>query len=192
MKNEVAIEINNKLEKIFKYITSKTVTYSFNLDDLPEVNEFKTDILKAAKFDKIFEELNNKKLNCIYWFELDDNESCKNLIARLNSRRKELQDNIRNAPPENKNSDSTVLYLGIRRGGFRKKDGLTNISGRMVQHFGYYYKGTTQGLQLVHWCKGISLDIKLNIVELEGLPNDYLNVVEKLLAYHLRPMCGKH
>lgn len=170
-------------------ILSKKLIYKFNLLNLPDVA---TNILDADDFREIFIELNKKTKSCIYWFELENEQKCLEIISHLNSRREVLKSKSRVIPPKNANKNSKVLYLGIRRGGVRKRDNFTNISGRIVQHLGYYEKGSTQGLQLVHWCKGQNFEIKLNVVELENLPNDYLNVVEKILSYHLRPLCGKH
>lgn len=192
MKNTVSIEINERLDRIFDFILSQKSTYKFNLSNLPDTNNYSTNILDSGTFREIFDDLNKKRKNCIYWFELQNEQECDALILRLNNKREFLKNNFRVIPPKNKNQNSKILYLGIRRGGIRKKDNLTNISGRIVQHLGYYVKGSTQGLQLVHWCKGIDLNINLNVVELEDLPNDYLNVVKKILSYHLKPMCGKH
>lgn len=191
-RNEVVTEINERLDNVFKYIISKKEEFLFNLNDLPEINNYQTNILTQNGFSHIFENLNTRLNNCIYWFELKNNEDCLLLVEKLNENRTQLLQDIRVVPPRNKNQNSKILYLGIRRGGIRKRDGLTNISGRMVQHLGYYVKGTTQGLQLAHWCRGLNIPIKLNIVELNGLPNEYLNVVEKILSYHLKPLCGKH
>ncbi|WP_291119948.1 hypothetical protein [Empedobacter sp. UBA7248] len=192
MTNEITEEIDQKLENIYTYILTKKNTYKFNLSHLPEINDYTTNILEAIHFDEIFKELNKKTHNCIYWFELKDEQKCLELNTLLDNNREKLSDQYRVIPPKNKNQDSNVLYVGIRRGGVRKRDQLSNLSGRIVQHLGYYERGSTQGLQLVHWCKGLDFDINLNVVELENLPNDYLNVVEKILSYHLKPLCGRH
>lgn len=192
MKNTVSIEISERLDRIFDFILSQKSTYKFNLSNLPDLNNYTTNILDSEFFREIFNDLNKKTKNCIYWFELQNEQECTDLISILNINREFLRENFRVVPPKNKNQNSKVLYLGIRRGGIRKKDNLTNISGRIVQHLGYYVKGSTQGLQLVHWCKGVDMHINLNVVELDNLPNDYLNVAEKILSYHLKPMCGKH
>jgi hypothetical protein len=192
MKNEVITEINEKFDDVSKYIINKAIQCSFKLNDLPDVNNYHTNILIQDGFSHIFNILNTIQKNCIYWFELENQEDCALLVERLNKNRTQLKENKRVVPPQNTNRCSNILYLGIRRGGFRKKDGLTKISSRIVHHLGYYYKGETQGLQLVHWCRGLDITIKLNFVELDGLPNDYLNVAEKILSYHLKPLCGKH
>ena len=185
-------DINRNFELLTKSILEQSQTFDFNLNQLPEVNEFQTDIRQDKYFKEIFKELNKKEFNCLYWFEAESIENATELNNLLDSKRKELKVNNRVVPVINKNLDSKIIYVGIRRGGKRKYDGLTNIAGRIIQHFGYYIKGSTQGLQLIHWAEQKNLNLKLNVVEFKELPNEYLNVVEKLVAYKLKPLCGKH
>lgn len=167
--------------------------YSFNLKDLPDTDDFKLDLRKHEKFQNIFDELNKKTSSCLYWFEIDSNENCSSLIQLLDKKRKSLKKQLRTVPAKNKNTDSKVLYVGIRRGGIRKRDGLTNISGRILIHLGYYDKGRTQGLQLVHWAVESGFTVQLNVVQFEdGFPNEYLGALEKIMAHKLKPLCGKH
>jgi hypothetical protein len=189
---ENELEINSKLDEIYNFILSKKEKFVFNLKNLPEINDYKTDILKDLHFKDIFISLNTKLNNCIYWFELQDENKCQQLVNRLKDNMGYLATIQRVVPPINKNNSSKILYLGIRRGRVRKRDNLTSISGRMVHHLGYYIKGSTQGLQLAHWAKNYDEKITLNIVELKNLPNEYLNVCEKILSYHMKPMCGRH
>jgi len=58
---------------------------------------------------------------------------------------------------------------------------------------GYYKNSRTQGLQLVHLAKGKDFEITLNVVEFKDLENPmYLNVIEKMVADELKPLCGRH
>lgn len=176
-------------------LIAKAKTFNFNLNDLPDVQEYThhKSILRHPKFESIFSELNEKRTSCLYWFELIDSEMCSGLINVLNSNRERLKESVRVVPVMNRNLNSNVLYVGIRRGGQRKYDGLSNISGRIVQHLGYYKVGTTQGLQLAHWAVDSGLDIKLKVIQFEeGFPNAYLEAFEKIMAYKLKPLCGKH
>ncbi|OCK42680.1 hypothetical protein BA195_13955 [Tenacibaculum soleae] len=184
--------INKNFELLTESILEQSEKYEFNLNQLPNVNEFRTDIRQDENFKQIFSELNKKESNCIYWFECESIQIATELNNLLDSKRNELKFNQRVVPVINKNIDSKIIYVGIRRGGKRKYDGLTNIAGRIIQHLGYYIKGSTQGLQLVHWTEKKNLNIKLNVIEFKELPNEYLNVVEKLVAYKLKPLCGKH
>lgn len=142
-----------------------------------------------------FQDLDLKKNHCLYWFELETKEKAIELNNLLNTYRKEkgVKHN-RVVPATNKNDDSNILYVGIRQGGCRK-DGLTNIVGRINQHLGYYKVPTTQGLQLVHYAQGLDFEITLNVVEFSDLDNErvmYLNMIEKLVAKKLKPLCGRH
>ncbi|WP_299104344.1 hypothetical protein [uncultured Tenacibaculum sp.] len=167
-------------------------SYSFNLNQLPAVNNYNTDIREDQYFKSIFEALNKKEQNCLYWFELESEALAIELNHLLDAKREELKRNLRVVPVKNSNTHSKVLYVGIRRGGIRKRDKLTNISGRIIQHLGYYEKGSTQGLQLVHWAKDTGKEIKLYVIELNGLDNAYLNALEKIIADRLNPLCGRH
>lgn len=180
---------------IDKFI-AESETFNFNLKDLPNVDTYftdKGDIRKSKGFTKFFKALDAKTTNCLYWFEVDSDISCGELIKRLDKARSTLKRNKRAVPVKNKNCDSKVLYLGIRQGGWTKKWKLSNISGRIIQHLGYYKVGTTQGLQLAHWNTGINLKIVLRVIQFEDdFPNAYLEAFEKIMAHKLRPLCGKH
>jgi len=185
-------EIITKFGKIGSEIIELAEVYEFKTSDLPEINDFKTDIRIDPNFSRIFEELNLKTNNCIYWFNFESERKAAKINLLLDNNREELKDKFRVIPPPNKNENSKTLYVGIRRGGVRKRDKLTNISGRMIQHLGYYDKGSTQGLQLVHWANKANASIFLHVVELVDLPDTYLNVIEGIVAYKLKPLCGKH
>ena len=192
----------HNFDELTEQLINSTDTYLFNLKDLPDAFEYtptKEDLKKSIrdhdKFSSMFAELDAKRGSCLYWFEVDDNPCCSSLIEKLNIVRPLLrgQGNIRIVPVMNKNSNSNVLYVGIRRKGWTEKWKLSNISGRIIQHLGYYRVGTTQGLQLAHWASDSDLQIKLNVIEFEEyFPNEYLEALEKIMAHRLKPLCGKH
>ncbi len=187
-----SIEIDVQFEKLANGIIKNAINYSFNLKDLPDLNNFTADIRGDKAFKNIFTELDKKMSHCLYWFEVDEKVTCSNLQELLNSSRELLKRNLRRVPVKNKNTDTAVIYVGVRQGGVRKKDGLSNLSGRMCIHFGYYPPGSTGGLQLVHWTNKLDCKINLKVVEFENLPTDYLYTLEKIVAFKLKPMCGKH
>lgn len=189
MKNDI---LKDKFDQLAEEVINQAETFTFNLKDLPDINNYQTDIRKDLNFTQIFDALDKKINNCIYWFEAETNHHCNNLQVLLNENRELLSLNFRTVPVKNSNTDSNILYVGIRRGGQRKRDHLSNISGRIAIHLGYYDKGSTQGLQLIHWAKNVDCKIHLKVVEFEDLPNDYLNTIEKILAFKLKPLCGKH
>jgi hypothetical protein len=185
---------NTNLRQEFNQLAEKVIeeaeVFTFNLKDLPELNDFQTNI--RTEFNQIFDRLDEKLNSCLYWFEVEENNQCSNLQTLLNESREVLQANSRTVPVKNTNIDTNVMYVGIRRGGQRKRDKLSNISGRIAIHLGYYVKGSTQGLQLVHWAKNIDCKVNLKVVQFNDLPNEYLNSIEKIVAHKLRPMCGIH
>jgi hypothetical protein len=64
--------------------------------------------------------------------------------------------------------------------------------GRVIQHLGFSKTAGTQGLQLYHWARGLSLELKLTVLEFEANMADLLPLVEKAVAKQLKPLLGKH
>ncbi|MBK0368665.1 hypothetical protein [Flavobacterium agrisoli] len=184
--------LSEKFERIAQDVINEAEIYSFNIKDLPHINNYQTDIRSDLNFIEIFSELNKKIHNCLYWFEVETPDKCGKLKDLLDTNRENLKLNLRTVPSKNNNCNSNVLYVGIRRGGIRKRDQLSNIAGRISIHLGYYVKGSTQGLQLIHWSNKLDCVVKLHVVEFNDLPNDYLNTIEKIIAFKLKPLCGKH
>ncbi len=184
--------LKQKLEELAGEIINEAETFSFNLIDLPEIADYKISIRNDKVFGEILSNLDTKINNCIYWFETENIDSCNNLQKLLDSQRENLKLNTRAVPAKNHNKNSNVLYVGIRRGGLTKKYNMSHLSGRIKTHLGYYNVGSTQGLQFAHWARNIDCKINLKVVQFEELPNEYLNTVEKILAYRLKPLIGKH
>jgi len=184
--------LKKKFDELAQEIIDDAETFTFNLKDLPDINDFRDDIRKNLNFTELFDNLDQKLNSCIYWFETQTIEDGNKLQNLLNQNREFLGSNFRTIPVKNNNLNSSVLYVGIRRGGYTKKHSLSNISGRITIHLGYYYKGSTQGLQLIHWAKNVDCKMNLKVVQFEDLPNEYLNTIEKILAFKLKPLCGKH
>lgn len=118
------------------------------------------------------------------------------MIALLNKKRNVLtngSDPIWKVPPHNNNTKSKVIYVGVRQGGVRQYDRLSNLSGRIIQHLGYYHKGSTGALHFLQWASGKNFDITLNVLEI-GIPEEkeYLYIIEKFASIALKPLCGKH
>ena len=167
-------------------------TISFNTNQLPPINNFNTDIRQNSSFTKMFELLNTKKGFCIYWFECENEDLATELVTIFKDELQNLSAAERTIPPFSIYSNSKVLYVGVRQGGYRKYDGLTNIAGRIIQHLGYYDKGSTGAIHLAHWAMDKSFEVTLNVIELELLEKEYLYIIEKLFALSLKPLFGKH
>jgi hypothetical protein len=186
------ILLKEKFEELAFEIINEAETFSFNLSDLPEIADYKISLRDDKVFGEILSCLDKKLSNCIYWFETENIESCYDLKKLLDDQRENLSFNGRTVPVKNLNKNSNVIYVGIRRGGITKKYNMSHLSGRIKVHLGYYSVGSTQGLQFAHWARNLDCKINLKVVQFEELPNEYLNTVEKILAFKLKPLIGKH
>lgn len=167
----------------------------FNTKDLPDHKNYAYSPNLDPQFGRnVFSSLDKINSNhCLYWFELATPSEAEQLNDLINLYRlKKEEDNYRVVPASNKNTNSRILYLGVRRGGYTKSRKLTNITGRMCQHLGYYEKGTTQGLQLYEYAKGKDFEVTLKVIEFENLEAYALNVIEKLLVKKMKPLSGRH
>lgn len=191
------------IEKTIINAESKLKPYSFNLKELPFHDNYNINIRKYKTFESIFESLNNKTNDCIYWFSTESVNQAIMLKNELNKKRESLKDvpDSRKVPVDNNNKNSKVLYLGVKKGGCRQytvknrkrvPDKLSFIAGRIIHHLGFYIKGSTQGLQLVHWAKDFDINITLNVLELNEKNSPYLYIIEKMYAIKLKPVLGKH
>ena len=179
-------------------IKSDYFKFEFNSSHLPDVVDYTKirNIRKHDKFEKMFDTLENLKTNCLYWFSvksMEDAYDLKQLISyNKNFLRSEDKTTCRVLPAGNNNENSTIIYVGVRKGSKAKKQKVSNISDRMVQHFGYYKEGRTQGLQLAYYANSLEIDITLHVYSLINCPDEYLYILEKIFAKKLKPICGKH
>lgn len=193
--HEQFVELTNN---IFK--TKPDFQKSFNTKNLPWHYDYDKEkapnVIPEMRY--FFKELDKIKHHALYYFELKDVKKANELNALIDAYRKpvkERKDGYRVVPASNtyNNSNSKVLYLGVRRGNPTQADGkLTNLVGRINQHLGYYENVSTQGLQLYHYAKGKDFKITLNVYEFKDLDKNYLNVIEKIMAEKLKPHCGRH
>ncbi|PJJ07598.1 hypothetical protein CLU83_0783 [Flavobacterium sp. 1] len=164
----------------------------FNSNQLLDHEGYTKFVNSDGELVSIFNDLNCIKENhCLYWFELENEELANNLNLELNKYRVK---NLKTVPPtNNKNKKSKVFYVGIRQGGFTKCNNLTNITGRICQHLGYYDKISTQGLQLFEYARFKNYAITIKVVEFKKFKQTkFLNIIEKLVAQKLKPLCGRH
>lgn len=200
---EQNIKILNYFEEIVSRITNPNETSqfkiaSFNTKNLPNHNNYTNHINTLSEFRYLFSPLDKIENNCLYWFELENENKAQQLNELLdNYRKKKGTDNYKTVPATNANTNSKVLYVGIRQGGSVNRGKglrLTNISGRIIQHLGYYHSKGTQGLQLYEYAKGKDFEITLSVVQFNKLENKYLNIIEKMVAKHesFKPLTGRH
>lgn len=126
-------------------ISENYPVYRFKIDckQMPHFKEFDFWTRKETYFSDMFIQLDLLTGPCIYWFELKNEEFSEEIKTTTNSFRTNKIKHTRTIPAKNKNETSKFLYIGIRKGGVRKKDGLSNIASRIFHHLGYYSVGST-------------------------------------------------
>ena len=87
-------------------------------------------------------------------------------------------------PNTGKGAYGTILCYKVRKKEF--------VAARINQHLGYYCTDATQGLQLSSYASGLDINITLKVFEFSNLRDDYLKLLEKAVARHFRPHCGRH
>lgn len=194
LKNHLITQ-TNEFEKILGDAHTK---HSFRIDCVQMQNEPRLtsrldNVIQHQLFKELFAEIKAITSPALYWFEADTPEIATTLRNELDEFRKTSpqkgSEGWRSVPAQNDNQGSSVLYVGVRQGGYTKKHELSNIGGRILIHLGYYKVGTTQGLQLCYWAKH---PLTLNVIALNNVDNDYLYILEKLFAIKLKPLCGRH
>lgn len=133
------------------------------------------------------ESLGNKQ-NCIYIFELENEnniEAVKNNFEQKKKEKKEQKFQY-NLPKNNKVENSNVLYVGS------KKDELQN---RLYQHLGINLgnqKGSTYALYLSKWWQKDFPNVKITAYSLqENVSYTQLVFIEDCFSEMLNPLFGK-
>ena len=183
-------EIISKPEISFDSIFENNIDileYEIDCSKLEEPDYKMTDLGYVKSVNPIIRELMQIINPCIYWFEADNESKAEEMIRDLNTFK--AKKTGRSIPAKNNNYGGKCLYIGIRQGGTRKKDSFSFIAGRISIHLGYYHVPTTQGLNLAHWAKE---KITLKVMVLPKEASIYLNILEKLYAKQLKPLCGRH
>lgn len=190
--------INKQVDAIVKKILENQEGFkisTFHLSELPESNNWENHPNIDPVFKSHVEKLDAYKKDCLYWFSCDDATKAKTLNNALNQYRTKNSklDDYRVVPTTNRhNSNTNIIYVGVRRGSTAKNPKCTNIIGRINQHLGYYKQRKTQGLQLLHWAKELDINITLHVVHFNDELGSLLYVIEKAIAKELVPHCGRH
>jgi len=139
--------------------------------------------LYSNRYKAIFNIKYNITGPALYWFEIESQTETRCIIENINKYK--LVSGYKAVPAIRKsiNHDTKILYVGkVKR----------DLWGRIVQHLGFYHVNRTQGLQLVHWCSGLDLNLILHIYEFEDEMAGLMPIIENGMAKHLNPLLGKH
>ena len=179
---EVVSNLINSLEVIESKGIKNDYSFKIDCESLEDYNYI--DIRDSLEFKNIFENLNTlNKSPVLYWFEIISSTP-RGLIRKQITEYSENK--ISKTTPSLKKSfdiNSNCLYVGkVKKG----------ISGRIIQHLGYYKVRRTQGLQLFHWTKGLDLKLKVHLYEFENEIADIVSIFEIEMAKLKKPITGKH
>lgn len=153
------------------------------LINCPELDDYNNiDITKSEKYKQLFDDIKQIKGPVLYFFEILSDQTPQTIVDKLNNYSATI--NSKAVPAIKKNfADSKILYVGkVKR----------HMWGRLIQHLGFYKVRLTQGLQLFHWAKEISLSVRLTILEFEPEMINLMGVLENELAANIKPILGKH
>ncbi len=123
----------------------------------------------------------NKKA-CLYVFEIVSHTAVQiKDIYKIFCENEDLKYLNKSAMKKNPSTNSIYLYVGKVKSG---------IGNRMATHFGYA-NPKIGGLQLRHWAKDIGLKLKVHIIALDEVIDDYINPLELNLTKNMKPLIGK-
>jgi hypothetical protein len=135
----------------------------------------------------IFNTIVENKRPSLYFFEFNKNDRDKIISSYKNfiqDQQKKSLSNRRVSPATKKKypNDTSVLYVGKSKG--------KNV-GRLIVHLGYYDKGGTAGLQLIHWAKKLKIDLIYHVLYFPLEMRDFVDPLEVSIARSLNPLLGK-
>lgn len=154
--------------------------YTFDCSELEDYSY--VDITKSEKYKPQFDDIKLISGPALYYFEILSEHSPTIIVSSLS--RYSATENSKAIPAiKKKFADSKILYVGkVKR----------HMLGRLIQHLGFYKVRGTQGLQLFHWARELSLSIKLTVLEFEPEMINLMGVLENELAAEFKPILGKH
>ena len=169
------------LEHIRANGVKKELSFTISCKDLDGLNH--SNFRQSEKFKPIFDQLKDAKGPTLYWFEIISDTNTEEVIKALTKYKKSENSKATPALKTTINYHSKTLYVGKVKEAFEK---------RLIQHLGFFNVNATQGLQLFHWTKDLSLDLKINILVFHNNMADMMPVIEYAFAQRLQPLAGKH
>lgn len=169
------------LEQVRTNGLKNELSFIIKCSDLENFNY--VDIRQSVKYKPIFDQLITASGPTLYWFEVISNTETKNIFEALNKYKATEKPKATPALKKTIDHSSRILYVGKVKGAF---------GGRLIQHLGFFKVNATQGLQLFHWAKDLSLDLKVNVLEFDHNMADIMPIIEYAFAKKLNPLIGKH
>lgn len=171
----------SSLEKVGKEGLTKEFIFDIDCSDLKDY--LNNNILKSEEYSELFNRLCQMRGPVLYWFEKLSDNTNDSIIASLKEYKSLKNHRVIPYYKDSYDKLTKTLYVGKCKGKFY---------GRVIQHLGYFVTPSTQGLQLYHWAKDISLKVRIHAIEFPKEMVDIMPIVEYYFAKQLKPLIGKH
>lgn len=171
----------SSLEKVSK--EGQTSGFIFDIDCSDLKDYLNNNILESEEYSELFNKLCQMQGPVLYWFEILSDNTNDSIIASLKEYKSLKNHRVIPYYKDSYDKLTKTLYVGKCKGKFY---------GRVIQHLGYFVTPSTQGLQLYHWAKDISLKVRIHAIEFPKEMVDIMPIVEYYFAKHLKPLIGKH
>ena len=182
-KTNSVIDILSNISANIKYVSCK-----IECGKLPEPEIREKDGRSVAPMSAdIFKTIKEDKSPCLYFFEFNKNDreiitSCYKQFMKDQQEKSSINRRISPATKKKYPENTKVLYVGKSKG---------NNVGRLIVHLGYYDKGGTAGLQLIHWAKKLNIDLTYHVLYFPMEMRDFVDPLEVAIARSLNPLLGK-
>lgn len=170
----------SSLEKVCKEGSTSEFIFDIDCSDLKDY--LNSNILESEEYSELFNKLRQMRGPVLYWFEILSDNTNDSIIASLKEYKSLKNHRVIPYYKESYDKHTKTLYVGKCKGKFY---------GRVIQHLGYFITPSTQGLQLYHWAKNISLKVRIHAIEFPKEMVDIMPIVEYYFAKHLKPLIGK-
>lgn len=160
-----------------------TSEFSFDIDCSDLKDYLNNNILESEEYSELFSRLCQMRGPVLYWFEKLSDNTNDSIIASLKEYKSLKNHRVIPYYKDSYDKLTKTLYVGKCKGKFY---------GRIIQHLGYFVTPSTQGLQLYHWAKDISLKVRIHAIEFPKEMVDIMPIVEYYFAKQLEPLIGKH
>ncbi|MCF8244086.1 MAG: hypothetical protein K9J37_02805 [Saprospiraceae bacterium] len=135
-----------------------------------------------CEIEEEFKRLMNIKDPVLYYFEIVSKTDKLKILEEIRNYRNFEGSRPIPAIKKSLNLESSILYVGRAR----------CFWARLIVHLGYHKNSRKHGLQIYHWARMLSLQLRVHIFEFNSDMDALMPLLEYKLAKKLQPLIGKH
>jgi hypothetical protein len=171
-------------------LTSGHVLHTLDLDcallpepkHIPTRKDWPVELKESGMAGIFYNRLPEDHKPCLYRFEIVDGQSREEIFSAYLRFHQNNGGRATAAVKKTIDYNTDTLYVGKVK---------LRLRGRMVVHTGHYAVGSTAGLQLACWAKGIGLRLRVHVVEFEEEMAPFVSSLELDYSRDFRPLIGK-